>query len=364
MNAVVLSKRRETVKQANVDVIRCGLGEDVYCLEMSAVAGVKPSRDLRPAGADVPAGAAGCVPHRGQNVPVFDLADLLKLPPGSPDTWHYTVLIDHPRQIYGLLVESVSRVIRLTEDNLLPLPKPLEHTGGCFRGIVDFTRDRHVPREEDASRHLPGVSVPARVSNNRRRAHHQMHLLLNPSTLWAGGEVMPAPSISPERLLCRYAQVAPAANQGGIQQMVTFPAGVIDDWQLLIGLSISQIVEISEPLPLVSVPGSLPAILGFVHWRNCPVPMIDLQASLDSEIADEPDSHLLILRAPRNAGLVALPVTGRLQSLRLPTNHRPCPLPKKSWRPYVLGCFELEERLLILPRLDATSGLAPEPSRI
>ena len=108
----------------------------------------------------------------------------------------------------------------------------------------------------------------------------------------------------------------------------------------------------------------MPAILGFVHWRNCPVPMIDLQASLQCQMPDEPESHLLILRMPRNAGLVAVPVTGRLQSLRLPIDHRPCPLPEKSWRPFVLGCFELEERLLILPRLDAISGLAAEPSRV
>ena len=54
---------------------------------------------------------------------------------------------------------------------------------------------------------------------------------------------------------------------------------------------------------------------------------------------------------------------GRIHSLRLPTDHRPCPLPQKNWRPYLLGCFEVEERLLILPRLDTLSGLAPEPER-
>ena len=191
-----------------------------------------------------------------------------------------------------------------------------------------------------------------------------MHLLLNPNTLWPAAEAGPAPGIPPERLLRRHAFVAPPANQGVLQQMVTFPAGVINHWQLLVGLSISQVVEISEPLPLVSVPGTLPAIPGFVHWRNCPVPVIDLQASLQYEIPQEAVSHLLIVRDPRHVGLIALPVMGRIQSLRLPTDHRPYPLPQKSWRPYLLGCFEVEERLLILPRLDTLSGLAPEPQQV
>ena len=112
MNATVLSKRRKTVKQANVDVIRCGLGDDVYCLEMSAVAGVTPSRDLLPAAGDAPAGSAGCgVPSRTKRAGVRSRR-IAELPPDSPDKRHYTVLIDHPRRMYGLRVESVSRVIR------------------------------------------------------------------------------------------------------------------------------------------------------------------------------------------------------------------------------------------------------------
>ena len=254
-----------------------------------------------------PAGSVGRIFHRGQNVPVFDLADLLNLPQDSAESLHYTVLIEHPRNMYGLRVEGVSRVIRISEDNLLPLPKALEHTAGSFRGIVDFTRDRKVSAEAFVSRHLPGVSEPSPLPSNRRRRQHQMHLLLNPNTLWPAAEAVDPPGISAERLRRRYAIVAPPANQDSIQQMVTFPAGVINDWQLLVGLSISQVVEISEPLPLVSVPGTLPAILGFVHWRSCPVPVIDLQASLHYEIPQEAVSHLLIVRDPRHVGLIRCP---------------------------------------------------------
>ncbi len=341
-----------------MDVIRCSSGDDIYCLEMSAVAGVKPSRDLVPAPANAPAGSVGSISHRGRNVPVFDLADLLSLPQDSAESRHYTILIDHPQTMYGLLVESVSRVIRISEDNLLPLPKALEHAGGHFRGIVDFTRERKVSKEAFVSRHMPGVSEPAELPQNRRRAAHQMHLLLNPNSLWPEAQQANVPGVPLDRLRRRHALAAPPANQRANQQMVTFPAGVINDWQLLVGLSISQVVEISEPLPLVPVPGTHEAILGFVHWRNCPVPVIDMQASLHFDIPQDAVNHLLIVRDPRHLGLAALPAMGRIQSLRLPAEHRPCPLPRKSWGPYILGCFEVEERLLILPRFDALSGLA------
>jgi hypothetical protein len=92
-----------------------------------------------------------------------------------------------------------------------------------------------------------------------------------------------------------------------------------------------------------------PLLKGFVHWRNCPVPILNLQASLGHQEDAGPITHLLILREHHAGGLVALPVAGRVQSLRLPLDHRPS---------YVLAAFELEERLLLLPRLDALSGMA------
>lgn len=109
---------------------------------------------------------------------------------------------------------------------------------------------------------------------------------------------------------------------------------------------------------MVSVPGANSLLKGFVHWRSCPVPIVNLQAALGHQENTGPVSHLLILRDHRGSSLIALPVAGRVQSLRLPLEHRPCALPDKSLKPYVLGAFELEERLLILPRLEGISGVS------
>jgi chemotaxis signal transduction protein len=344
-----------------VDVIRCVVADDVFCLEMSAVANVKPAGDCRSFCRVEPNDPIGFIEHRGNKVPVFDLPDLLGLPYEPKESGHYVVVIDHPIQSYGLRVENVSRVIRLVQENVLPLPVPLEHTGRLFRGIVDFTRDQRMPQDMRSPYHLPGISEPKQIRINRRRSQHQMQLLLNPATLLPGHETKPDPPIPFEYLQKRYASVPSLARTGSGRQLVTFPAGVFGDRQVLIGLSISQIVEISKPLLTVQVPGVHPALFGFSHWRNCPVPVIDLQTSLQHEVPAEPVTHLLIVRDHHGAGLLGLPVAGRVQSLRLPIEHRACALPDPSWKSYVLGVFELEERLLVLPRLDTLSGLPLPP---
>lgn len=358
MSPVLSSKPTQAGPRAIVDVVRCGVAEDVFCLEMSDVANVKPAGDSRSFRRVEPNDPVGFIAHRGQKIPVFDLPDLLNLPYEPKETGHYVVVIDHPIQSYGLRVETVSRVIRLAQENVLPLPKPLEHVGRLFRGIVDFTRDQRVPQETYTSPHLPGISEPKQIPFNRRRSQHQMQMLLNPGTLLPGHEAKLNPAIPAQFLLQRYASVAPAGRLGSGRQIVMFPAGVFADRQLVIGLSISQIVEIAKPLTQISIPSVNPAISGLAQWRGCPLPVINLRASLKHEEATEPITHWLIARDQHGAGLIGLPVTGRVQSLRLPIDHRPCALPDPRWEPYVLGAFELEERLLILPRLGALCGLA------
>jgi chemotaxis signal transduction protein len=227
---------------------------------------------------------------------------------------------------------------------------------------VDFTRERQKAKETFGNSTLPGVSEPKQAPVNYRRSKHQMQLLLSPKTLLPAHEAKPDPAIPFEMLFKRYAQVAGMGRIGNARQILVFPAGVFRDRQLLIGLSISQVVEISEPLTVVPVPGAKPLLKGIAHWRNCPVPVLNLQAALGHREDAGPVTHLLILREHHAGGLVALPVAGRVQSLRLPLDHRSCALPNKKMQTYVLGAFELEERLLLLPRLDALSGLATKPS--
>ncbi len=346
MSVVLSAARSLIVSPSSREIIRCAVGEDVYCLEMSAVAGVKPSGDL------LHRNGENFFPHQGQHVPVFDLANVFDQP-SNPNGGDYTILVDHPGEMYGLRVDSVSRVIRLPERAVLPLPKILEHLGSRFRGVVDFTRNRQVFEEAYSECHLPGISEPKQTPSNRRRSAHQMQLLLNPNQLLPGFPSPSATEIAAEFLEMRYAAAIPQGQQGTHRQMVVFPLGEVSNRQLMMGLSISQIAEITEPLYMVSIPGSSAKIAGFVQWRECPVPVINLNAALDYEAPTDSMSHLIIVKDQRTGGLLALPVSGRVQSLRLPIKHRPIPLPDPSWAPFVLGSFEMEERLLILPRLEA-----------
>lgn len=355
MSPVLSPKPTPSESQASVEVIRCGLDDEVYCLEMSEVGSVMPVGDLRPADAEDDSPQLGVMEYQGQNVPVYDLATLLGRPSKPPERGHYIVVIEHPIERYGLRVDSVSRVIRIVPENVMPLPKPLEHTRRWYRGIVDFSRDRKINPDWRAERHLPGICAPREKPVNRRQADDQMKMLLNPRTLLWENPKRFGPDLPAEYLLRRYTGMAAIAQPRRSRQLVVFPVGVKADCPLLMGLSISQVAEITEPLTTISVPGANPNVSGFAQWRSCPVPILNLQATLDCEPTNNLISHWIIAREHQTQGLVALPVSGRIQSLRLPIDYRPCPLPVASWSKFVLGTFEYEACVLLLPRLDALS---------
>lgn len=358
MSSLLSPTALKTAPPGSIEVIRCSVGAEIFCLEMSTVVSVMPAGDLRLTHSEEPNSPVGVLAYRQQEIPVFDLSNVLNTPPESQRTSQYVVLVHHPVQNYGLRVDSVSRVIRLSERNVFPLPKLMEHTGRWFRGIVDFTRERKISTEAFTTKHLPGISEPRQAPSNRRRNPHQMQLLLNPNTLLSENDPQPDSPLPFEHLLSRYASVDAMVQVGSGRQLVVFSAGVKADRQILIGLSISQVAAITEPLTLVSVPCANRDILGFSQWRSCPVPVVDFQASLKIGENSEPISHWLLARDHQNRGLIGLPVAGRIQSLRLPIAHRPCSLPDAHWKPFVLGAFEFEERTLIIPRLEAICGAA------
>ncbi|MCA9067504.1 MAG: chemotaxis protein CheW, partial [Planctomycetaceae bacterium] len=113
MSSLLALEPQKIAPPRSVEVIRCGVGDEIYCLEMSVVASVMPARDLRSIDSDSPHSPVGVLAYRQNDIPVFDLSALLGRSSAPQRDSQYVVLIKHPSKAFGLRVDSVSRVIRL-----------------------------------------------------------------------------------------------------------------------------------------------------------------------------------------------------------------------------------------------------------
>ena len=100
-----------------------------------------------------------------------------------------------------------------------------------------------------------------------------MMLYLRPDALQPGLEaVTAAPAARPRRK--KSASQVKAGQNLGTGQIVLFPLPNegVSAGTLLAGLSIAQVCEVTESIPIVKVPRAPGFVLGLVDWRHRPFP--------------------------------------------------------------------------------------------
>jgi purine-binding chemotaxis protein CheW len=123
------------------------------------------------------------------------------------------------------------------------------------------------------------------------------------------------------------------------------------------GLSVTQIPEILRPLPITSVPAAPDFVLGLVNWRDCPVPVIDLDTRLGLTTQANSSSHektrLMIARGASQKTLIGFLIQPGTRVLRLPIRHQPCTRMPALDQNMVKGVFELENEILVIPDVES-----------
>ena len=237
------------------------------------------------------------------------------------------VLVNTANETYGLLVDQASEVIEIGDDDVYSLPSSLGNASQYFDGIVSkgeqlllrLATDR---LNEDPSQREP--FAPAETQN-----------VFNPD------------------------QTVPVSSSNGRRQLLMFSPARSVLQNCLLGVSLTQVLEILEPLPLTPVPCAPDYVLGLANWRKQPVPVIDLNSrfglvsSLGSMKPAKSESRLLIARAAHSSRLCGFLIQPNPKTQGLPIPHEPCtgkfPIP----RIWTRGVFELEhEEMLVLPDLD------------
>ncbi len=307
----------------SLGVIRCRIANEAYCFEMSSVAGVRQAVTLLRPAISTPGQPIGWIPTSGANdIPVFRLSELLGRAESLADIRRqHIVILKTSLGVQGLLVDSVSRVLTISSDQVRPCPELLnDSTRRLFKSVVLF-------REEGAGSTL--------------------NLLLSPERLNSQAPQISADAKLPE---LRSDANAPSRNSTVVGRIVLFPLSNdrVDGQQLMCGLSATQVVEVLEPLPIVSVPFAPRHVTGFVKWRERAVPVIQLGERLG--VSDSLTQSRLVI-ARQGDDLLGFTASGPMKQKRLPLPYEPCPIPSEFDSEAVLGTYRHDSELVVVPNL-------------
>jgi purine-binding chemotaxis protein CheW len=302
-------------------LIRCTVAGQVYDLDMSWVRGIQRlDRLQRNKGEN---GREGWVVASEGQLPVYSLSALLKLPAGQDSPLQRIVVLNSKGgQGWAILVDRVSQPFEIPGNCFFALPAVVMNTPGhCFSSVV--------------------------------RLGDELALMLSVEKLYPEYQAKAQPAANPPSSVPEAAlQTSGTRMHSGYNQMIVFsvPSLQAGEHPLSFGMSITQVAEILEPLPLIPVPGAAAYILGLANWRQEPVAVLDLAQRLGLP-TQASGSAARFLIANTSAGKIGFPIRPGSRVLRLPVVHHPCTQPPAVDWGLVRSLVELENEVLLVPDL-------------
>jgi Chemotaxis signal transduction protein len=118
------------------ELISFRIGRQEFCVD---IMDVREIRGWTPATAlpDSPPFVRGVINLRGAVLPILDLGARLGLGAADPTARHVIIVAQVEKRVVGLLVDAVSDIITITEDQLQPTPDVgSDLARACVRGLL------------------------------------------------------------------------------------------------------------------------------------------------------------------------------------------------------------------------------------
>jgi chemotaxis signal transduction protein len=323
---------KQVVGTKSLQLIRCFIGKETYCLDTFWVKAVQNSDELTlNKNSETP---IGWVTYEQQKITIFSLAMQLKQPL-TEEIFHSKVIIFNSKPIWGILVDRVSRVFEVAREKLFSLSNIVNSSSvSVFQGIV--------------------------------KVEDEMLLYLDPQYLH--------PQSSKKLVLSGQTRIdwetlIKQKNTGQyLGQILTFAIGnnLNTNYNLLLGLSVTQVLQVLKSATIRHIPMSPEHILGFINWQNIPIPVVDLNLylGLESNLINSPDTRFLIARAATSEGLIAIAISPLVKTLNLPIENNPIVLPFLTNKPFCIKSFKLRDEVLVILDIDGIIGVTSSASSV
>jgi purine-binding chemotaxis protein CheW len=135
-----MSHAVKNLAQGTRELIAFRIGEQEFCVDIMSV---REIRGWTPATAmpRAPSHMLGVVNLRGAVLPIIDLSARLGMKHAEPTARHVIIVAQVNRKAVGLLVDAVSDILTVTDDNIQPTPEVSSEQARQFaRGILAIDR--------------------------------------------------------------------------------------------------------------------------------------------------------------------------------------------------------------------------------
>ena len=112
----------KNLAQGSRELIAFRIGEQEFCVNIMSVREIRGWTQATPM-PHAPAFVLGVINLRGAVLPIVDLSARLGMAETVPTARHVIIVAQVKSRIVGLLVEAVSDILTITEDNIQPVPE-------------------------------------------------------------------------------------------------------------------------------------------------------------------------------------------------------------------------------------------------
>lgn len=118
------------------ELIAFRVGDQEFCVNIKAVREIRGWTPMTPL-PHAPQYVMGVINLRGAVIPIIDLSMRLGMKSADPTARHVIIVAQVKSKIIGLLVDAVSDVLTVTDDNIQPTPEISSDLGRLYaRGIL------------------------------------------------------------------------------------------------------------------------------------------------------------------------------------------------------------------------------------
>ncbi|MCJ8520881.1 purine-binding chemotaxis protein CheW [Pseudorhizobium tarimense] len=112
----------KNVSQGNRELIAFRIGDQEFCVNIMSVREIRGWTQATPL-PHAPPYVLGVINLRGAVLPIVDLSARLGMKDSEPTARHVIIVAQVNTRVVGLLVEAVSDILTITDDNIQPVPE-------------------------------------------------------------------------------------------------------------------------------------------------------------------------------------------------------------------------------------------------
>lgn len=112
----------KSMSQGARELIAFRIGDQEFCVNIMSVREIRGWTQATPM-PHAPPYVMGVINLRGAVLPIIDMSARLGMKPAEPTARHVIIVAQVKSKVVGLLVEAVSDILTITDDNIQPVPE-------------------------------------------------------------------------------------------------------------------------------------------------------------------------------------------------------------------------------------------------